>query len=196
MPKTSTYRIALKRRREGKTNYYKRRKLILSKKPRLVVRVLSRTIVVQLVKAAPKGDITLAAASSKELLKYGWKGGLKNTSSAYLLGLLVALKAKKKDVEEAVLDIGLHRPVKGSRVFAVAKGAIDGGLNIPAGSEIFPEESRIKGEHIASYASMLKEKDPELYKKRFSIYLANGIEPENLPSHFEEVKNALLKADP
>ncbi|MEM0126170.1 MAG: 50S ribosomal protein L18, partial [Thermofilum sp.] len=42
MARGSHYRVALKRRREGKTNYYKRRKLILSKKPRLVVRVLSK----------------------------------------------------------------------------------------------------------------------------------------------------------
>ncbi|AKG38049.1 MAG: 50S ribosomal protein L18 [Infirmifilum sp.] len=193
MPKTSTYRLPLKRRRLGITNYYKRRKLILSKKPRLVVRVLSRTIIVQLVKVHPKGDITLVSSHSKELLRYGWKGGSKNTPAAYLLGFLAALKAQQKGIKEAVLDIGLHRPVKGARVFAVAKGAIDGGLKIPADNEIFPDESRIKGEHIASYAKDLKEKNPELYKARFSEYLSQGLEPENIPEHFEEIKNSILK---
>lgn len=194
MPKTSTYRLPLKRRREGKTNYYKRRRLILSRKPRLVVRVLSRTIVVQLAKAHPKGDITLVSSHSNELSRYGWKGGSKNTSAAYLLGLLVALKAKKQGIEEAVLDIGLHRPVKGSRVFAATMGAIDGGLKVPSDSQIFPSEERIKGEHIASYAKKLKESDPDLYHKRFAAYLSRGLQPEDLPSHFEEVKNNIMKA--
>ncbi|PLJ77288.1 50S ribosomal protein L18 [Infirmifilum sp. SLHALR2] len=194
MARGSTYRVALKRRREGKTNYYKRRKLIMSKKPRLVVRILSRTAIVQVVRADPKGDITLVSAHSNELKKFGWKGGLKNTPAVYLLGMLAALKAKKNGVGEAVLDIGLHRPVKGGRVFAAAKGAIDAGLHVPAGEGIFPDESRVRGEHIASYAKLLKENDPEMYAKRFSQYLANGLNPEDLPEHFEEVRQRILKA--
>lgn len=194
MAKGSTYRVALKRRREGKTNYYKRRKLILSRKPRFVVRVLSRTIIVQVVKAEPKGDVTLVSAHSRELLKYGWKGGLKNTSAAYLLGLLAALKAKKAGIEEAVLDIGLHRPVRGSRVFASAKGAIDGGLAIPASPEIFPADERIRGEHVAAYAKLLKEASPEEFKRRFSVYIKKGLDPVDLPKHFEAVKEAILRA--
>ncbi len=194
MARGPTYKVPLKRRREGKTNYYKRRKLILSRKPRLVVRILSRTAIVQVIKADPKGDITLASAHSRELLKYGWKGGLKNTPAVYLLGMLAALKAKKNGVIEAVLDIGLHRPTRGGRVFAAAKGAIDAGLKVPASEEVFPGEDRIKGEHIALYSKLLREQNPEEYRRRFSEYLAKGLNPEDLPRHFEEVKENILRA--
>ena len=55
----------------------------------------------------------------------------------------------KKGIEEAILDIGLQRPVKGSRVFAALKGMLDAGLSIPHGDGIFPSEERIKGLHIS-----------------------------------------------
>jgi len=187
------YRVPLRRRREGKTNYYKRRKLILSGKPRLVVRVLSRVAVVQLVRAHPRGDITLVSAHSNELRKYGWKASRKNTPALYLLGLLAALKAKKQGLSEAIADIGLHRPVRGARVFAAVKGAVDGGLSVPVGEEVLPSEDRIRGEHIAKYAAMLKETNSELFKMRFSEYLAQGLDPERLPEHFEEVKQRILQ---
>ena len=193
MARGARYRVPLKRRREGKTNYYKRRKLILSGKPRLVVRVLSRVAVVQLVKAHPRGDITLVSAHSNELRRYGWKASRKNTPALYLLGLLAALKARKKGIAEAITDIGLHRPVRGARVFAAVKGAVDGGLSIPVGEEVLPSEDRIRGEHIAKYAAMLKEADAELFKMRFSEYLAQGLDPEKLPEHFEEVKQRILQ---
>lgn len=191
MARGSHYRVALKRRREGKTNYYKRRKLILSKKPRLVVRVLSKTAIVQVAIPAPKGDIIIVSAHSNELKKLGWKGYGRNTTALYLLGYLAGLKAAKKGIKEAVLDIGLHRPVKGSRVFAAVKGAIDAGLEVPVGEEMLPSEERIKGEHIASYAKQMSEQDPEAYKAFFSQYLQNGLKPEDLPSHFEEIKKKI-----
>jgi len=187
------YRVPLRRRREGKTNYYKRRKLILSGKPRLVVRVLSRVAVVQLVKAHPRGDITLVSAHSNELRRYGWKASRKNTPALYLLGLLAALKARKKGFSEAIADIGLHRSVRGARVFAAVKGAVDGGLSVPVGEEVLPSGDRIRGEHVAKYAAMLKETSYELFKMRFSEYLAQGLDPERLPEHFEEVKQRMLK---
>jgi len=40
---------------------------------------------------------------------------------------------------------------------------------------------------------MLKEKDPEKYNRQFSRYLKNGLEPEKIVEHFEEVKNKILK---
>ena len=195
MARSGRYRVPLKRRLKGITNYYKRAKLILSGKPRLVVRKTARHITVQVVEAKPGGDRTLAAAYSKELeTSFGWKGGCKNTPAAYLVGLLVGLRAKKAGIEEAILDIGLHVPSKGAKVFAAAMGAVDAGLKIPIGETILPEEDRIKGEHIANYAKLLKEKSPETYEKRFSKYLEKGLAPEKLPEHFEEVKQKILAA--
>ncbi len=187
------YKVPRRRRREGKTNYYKRYVMVLSGKPRLVVRKTNQYIWVQVMIAKPQGDVTVAAAHSRELVKrYGWLGGTKNTSAAYLTGMLAALRALKAGVSYAVLDIGLHRPVRGARVFAALKGAVDAGLEVPHSEEVFPEEYRIRGEHIAKYAAMLKESNPELYEKRFSQYLQRGLEPEKLPEHFEEVKNKIL----
>jgi len=185
------YRVPLKRRRKGLTNYYKRRKLILSEKPRLVVRRTARHVIVQLIGVKPEGDVTYASAYSSELRKFGWKAGTKNTPAAYLVGYLAGLRALSKGFKEAILDIGLHRPTKGARVFAAALGAIDAGLKIPVGEEVLPSEDRIKGAHIAEYAKLLKSKSEEEYSKFFSSYLKQGLEPENLPQHFEEVKKAI-----
>jgi len=193
LAKGGRYRLPLKRRRKGLTNYYKRRKLILSEKPRLVVRKTSRNIIAQIIGVKPEGDITHVSACSGELRKYGWKGGSKNTPAAYLVGYLVGLKALEKGIKEAVLDIGLHRPTKGAKVFAAAQGAIDAGLKIPIGKEILPDDKRVKGEHIANYAKLLKEKGEEAFLKQFSDYLKRGLDPETLLGHFEEIKSSIEK---
>lgn len=73
------YFVSFRRRREGKTNYYSRLKLLLSGKPRMVVRKTNRHIICQLVEAKMEGDRTLVAANSSELVKYGYKGSLANT---------------------------------------------------------------------------------------------------------------------
>ncbi|MGC8953848.1 50S ribosomal protein L18 [Desulfurococcus amylolyticus] len=193
MAKGPRYKVPRRRRREGKTNYYKRYRMIVSGHPRFIVRKTLNYIWVQVATAKPEGDVIIAAAHSNELRKrFGWKAGTCNTSAAYLTGLLAALRALEKGVEYAVPDIGLHRPVKGALVFAAIKAANDAGLKVPMGGEVAPSEERIRGEHIASYAKILRENG--LLEKRFSRYLANGLQPEDLPSHFEEVKNKILEA--
>ncbi|ACL11482.1 50S ribosomal protein L18P [Desulfurococcus amylolyticus 1221n] len=193
MAKGPRYKVPRRRRREGKTNYYKRYRMIVSGHPRFIVRKTLNYIWVQVATARPEGDVIIAAAHSNELRKrFGWKAGTCNTSAAYLTGLLAALRALEKGVEYAVPDIGLHRPVKGALVFAAIKAANDAGLKVPMGGEVAPSEERIRGEHIASYAKILRENG--LLEKRFSRYLANGLQPEDLPSHFEEVKNKILEA--
>jgi len=193
MARGPRYKVKFRRRREGKTNYYKRYKMALSRKLRLVVRKTLNHIIVQLIKMEPQGDKVLVAAHSKELVKYfNWKGATDNTPAAYLTGLLAGFRAKAKNIEEAILDIGLHRPVKGSRVFAALKGALDAGLKIPHDPEILPSEDRIKGQHIASWAKVLKERGEELYSRFFSKYLKRGLPPENLPQHFKEVREAII----
>lgn len=186
MAKSGRYKVPFRRKREKVTNYYKRRKLILSRKPRFVVRVTNRYIIAQVIEAKPFGDITIAAAHSKELIeKFGWKGGTKNLPAAYLVGMLAARRALEKGVKEAVLDIGLKRAVKGARVFAAAKGAADAGLSIPIGEEVIPDEDRIKGVHIAEYAKLLRSSAEKTLI--FSNYFRRGLDPVNIVDHFEEV---------
>lgn len=194
MAKDARYCVSYRRRREGKTNYRKRKALVISGKPRLVVRGSLKNVVVQIIVAKPKGDEVLASAHSRELLKkFGWKAPRGNLPAAYLTGLLCGLKAKAKGVNEAVLDIGLHSPTKGARVFAALKGVLDAGLSVPHGEEKLPDEDRIKGLHIAQYAKTLAV-NTEKYMAVFSKYLENKVPPEQLPEHFTEVKKAVIAA--
>lgn len=145
------YFVPYRRRREGKTDYYQRTKLVVADVPRMVVRKTNRHIIIQLVTAEMDGDRTLVAANSSELSELGYNGSLSSTPAAYLTGLLFAVKAKKAKYTGAVLDIGLNRATPGARVFAALKGAVDGGLDVPHGEEILPDDARIKGSHIAAY---------------------------------------------
>lgn len=146
------YFVPFRRRREGKTDYYSRMKLLLSEKPRMVVRKTNRQIIVQLVEAELDGDRTLVAAYSSELSALGYKGSTANTPAAYLTGMLFAAKAMKAGYEEGVLDIGLNRASVGARVFAALKGAVEAGFDVPYGESILPDDDRVKGAHIAEYA--------------------------------------------
>ena len=184
MARGPRYKVPLRRRREGKTNYKKRLKLLLSRKPRLVVRITNKRVIAHIVEYHPDGDRTLVYADSKELEKFGWKGDLNNTPAAYLTGLLIGKKALEKGINEAILDIGLRTPSKGARVFATLKGAVDAGMEIPHSEDILPDESRIRGEHIAAYY----EQNPEM----FSGYEKRGFKPSDLSEHFEEVKSKIM----
>ncbi len=167
MAHSTIYRVKFRRRREGKTNYKKRLALLKSGKPRLVIRVLNRQVVAQIVEFDPKGDRVLVSATSHELRKLGWEGHPGNAPSAYLTGLLVGHRAKKSGISEAILDIGLHTPVPGSNVYAVLKGAVDAGLEIPHSTDVLPPEERINGGLIAEYRGIphLTEKFEEIKKK-------------------------------
>ncbi len=192
MAKDAHYRVPFRRRREGKTDYKTRKALILSKKPRLVVRGSLQNIIAQIVVAKPEGDEVHVSAYSRELAReHGWKAPRGNIPAAYLTGLLCGLKAKVKGIKEAILDIGLHSPSKEARVFAALKGALDAGINIPYSEEKIPDEKRISGEHIAEYAKILAS-NTEIYQSRFSKYLEQKLPPENLPKHFAEIKNKIL----
>ena len=86
-----------RRRREGKTDYYARRRLIHqdknkydTKKYRLVVRRTNRKIIVQIIYNTIQGDRVLCQANSSELRRFGVEAGLTNYAASYATGLLVA----------------------------------------------------------------------------------------------------------
>ncbi len=165
-----TYRMPFKRRRIGKTDYKKRLRMLTSKKSRLVVRKSLKYISAQIVNFDKVGDKTVLSVKSDMLKKFGWNFACDNTPAAYLTGLLIGKNAKKKGINEAVLDAGLYVSSVGSRVYAVAKGAVDGGLKVVVGEEVMPSEERIKGTHIAGYLEKFK----------------------NMPEEFEKVKQKIL----
>jgi len=186
------WKVQFRHKREGKTDYRRRLKFLRSGKLRLVTRISLKHIIAQLVRATPSGDLTIASAHSKELEKLGWKGYTANTPAAYLVGLLCGYRALKAGTKECVLDIGMHNPTSQVKVFTVLKGALDAGLQIPHGEGILPSDERIRGEHIAQYAAMLKEKNEKAYSTQFSAYLQRGLPPERLPEHFNEIKQAIV----
>jgi len=156
------YSVKFRRRREGKTNYTKRRKMLLSEKPRLVVRKSNKYLVLHISKYDSTGDKTLVLAHSSELKKYGWKHSFKNLPAAYLTGLLIGKKALKSGIKEAILDLGIYSITKGSKLFSALKGAVDSGLEVRHDPKMFPPDDRIKGLHISESL----EKDFEAVKKK------------------------------
>jgi len=244
------FQVKLRRRREGKTDYRQRHKLITqdknkynSPKYRLVVRFSNKFVICQIISAHLEGDKVLAAATSAELPRYGISVGLKNYSAAYCTGLLVARRllqkvgldevyagnesadgtiVQTKDekgrtyfVEEldddkkpfrALLDVGIKNTSTGARVFGALKGASDGGLDIPHNHKRFPgytrdtkqydaevHKARIMGEHVSDYMSEMLEDDEENYKKHFSRYIEEGIEPDDLEETLTAVHEAIRK---
>ncbi|MBI4983282.1 50S ribosomal protein L18, partial [Candidatus Woesearchaeota archaeon] len=117
-PRTVFYR----RKREQKTNYPDRLKLLLSKKIRLVIRFTNKKIISQLIEFDTKGDKVLLAVDSFQLKKFGWNYSYKNFPAAYLIGVLMAKTAVKKGYQEAILDTGLKSPLKKSKIYAFLKG--------------------------------------------------------------------------
>lgn len=190
MAKNARYRLPYRRRRERKTDYQARRILATSKHPRFVVRTNNKGVIVQIVKSEIIGDEILIQATSKELSsKYGWQASGKNIPAGYLLGYVSGKKAVNAGIKIAYLDLGLKRPTKGSKVFAVVKGAIDAGLEIPCNTDVVPPPDRMNGGDIAKYAKEME--NPTNYEKQFSSYLRKGIQPETLPEHFEKTKKKI-----
>jgi large subunit ribosomal protein L18 len=191
MAKSANYRVPLRRRREGKTDYQARKGLVISKRPILVVRGSLKNANVQIVVPQAVGDQVLAAANSRELIKsFGWKAATGNVSAAYLTGLLCGYRAKANGVKEAILDIGLVSPTKGSKIFAMLNGVVDAGVSVPFNEEKLVKD-RNKGEHIAKYAKSLGV-DSDEYKAKFSKYIAQGVAPEKLPEHVTKVKAEIV----
>ncbi len=92
MPRTKHIYI-LRRRRDGKTDYRKRRSILLSRKTFISPRVTCKNTIVQFSAATLQGDRVLASAHSRELYKLGWKGSGNSVPAAYLTGLAAGLKA-------------------------------------------------------------------------------------------------------
>merc|ERR1712046_266766 len=154
------FQVKYKRRREGKTDYYARKRLVTQDKNkfgtpkyRFVVRFTNKDIICQVVSSKLKGDICHTAAYAHELPRYGLSVGL---TCARRLLQKYGLDEKFEGTEEvtaefedcfvhneddddedgpkafhAQLDVGLKRTTLGSKIFAAMKGAFDGGLEIP-----------------------------------------------------------------
>jgi large subunit ribosomal protein L5e len=91
------YQVQFRRRREGKTDYRARKRLITQDKNkynapkyRLVVRFTNKDIIAQIIFARIAGDVVVTSANASELPRYGIPVGLTNYAAAYSTGLLLA----------------------------------------------------------------------------------------------------------
>lgn len=192
MAKGPKYRVPFRRRREGKTNYHRRLKLIQSRRNRLVVRSSNKHTIVQVIESKLAGDVVLSQGFSQQLAKeFGWNHNLGNIPSAYLTGYLCGLRAKKAGIDDAIVDVGIL--VHDNRVKAAVKGFLDSGVNVPVEESWFFNnlEERIKGVHIAEYAKLLKKENSDEYKKRFSAILKAKADPTKIDADFEKVKKEM-----
>lgn len=163
-------------------------------------------------------DVTLCQANSIELKKYGIELGLSNYAAAYATGLLVARRFLTKlnlaevfdnqnDEEEdarrpfkVILDAGIARTTTGAKVFAVMKGAADGGLNVPhedkrlaGGEDEKKQQFYIMGGHVAAYMKNLQKKDEKAYKRQFSRYIAKGITADKIEAMYKKCHEEIRK---
>jgi len=101
------FKVKFRRRREAKTDYYARKRLITQDKNkyktpkyRFVVRRTNRDVICQVFSADLTHDVCLASAYSHELRRYGVEYGLTNWSAFYSVGLLLARRVNKKFILE------------------------------------------------------------------------------------------------
>ena len=150
-----------RRRRESKTDYNIRKKLLKAEVPRVIFRKSNRYIIAQYVRSSEARDSIVTGVTSKILLKYEWPedmaGSLKSLPASYLTGFLLGKRIKEKELETPIIDLGMIRSVNKSRAFSFIKGLIDAGVGIKCSKESFPEEERIQGKKL---------------KRDFSIYFS------------------------
>ncbi len=151
------------RRLEGKTDYKARIALLKSGKPRLVARKTNRYIIAQIVETKAAQDKVTLSFNSKTLLSKGWpkdkEGSLKSLQAAYLTGFMLGKLAHEKNIESTIFDIGINRNVRKSRLYAILKGALDAGLDIPHNPEALPSLSDLqKNEKLKNLIERMKQK--------------------------------------
>ncbi|XP_078497769.1 large ribosomal subunit protein uL18B-like isoform X2 [Lissotriton helveticus] len=187
------YQVKFRRRREGKTDYYARKRLVIQDKNkyntpkyRLIVRITNRDIISQLL--------------NKFGLDKVYEGQVEITGDEYNV----------EDIDgqpgafTCFLDAGLTRTSTGNRVFSVMKGAVDGGLSIPHSMKRFPgydSESKefhadthrrhIYGQNVSDYMKQLADDDEELFKKQFSQYMKHGVAADMMEAMYQTAHSGI-----
>lgn len=151
-----------RRRKEHKTDYSKRLKLLKGGLPRIVFRKTNKYLIAQYVTSDQTKDKTEIGITSKKLTNYGWPkdfgGSLKSIPAAYFIGLLIGKEITKNKKENPIADFGMLRVLPKSKVYAFLKGLIDSGVKIKYKEENFPNEDRISGKYLKkNFSKMFNE---------------------------------------
>jgi len=219
------YQVKYRRRREGKTDYRARKRLITqdknkynSPKYRFVVRITNKDVVCQIAYAKLAGDVIMAAAYAHELPRYGMPAGLTNYASAYATGLLLARRLLTKlnmadkyqgKTEVNGEDYTVEELTDGPRPFLAL---LDVGLHrTSTGSKIF---GAMKGacdgglfiphseQRFVGYDKEAKKLDPEVLRKYiFGGHVADYMKilkeqnPQKYEKHFSQYTKAGIKPE-
>ncbi|KAJ4772617.1 60S ribosomal protein L5 [Rhynchospora pubera] len=218
------YQVKFKRRRQGKTDYRARIRLINQDKNkyntpkyRFVVRFTNKDIVAQIISATIAGDIVMASAYAHELPRYGLEVGLTNYAAAYCTGLLLARRVLKKlemdgEYEGQVEATGEDYQVEPSETRRPFRALLDVGLiRTTTGNRVF---GALKGaldggldiphsdKRFAGFSKDGKQLEAEVHRKYiFGGHVANYMrqleedEPEKYQTHFSEYIKKGIDAD-
>ncbi|KAM6586151.1 hypothetical protein CsatB_013153 [Cannabis sativa] len=218
------FQVKFKRRREGKTDYRARIRLINQDKNkyntpkyRFVVRFTNKDIIAQVVSASIAGDHVLAAAYAHELPHYGLEVGLTNYAAAYCTGLLLARRVLKMlemddEYEGNVEATGEDYSVEPAETRRPFRALLDVGLlRTTTGNRVF---GALKGaldggldiphsdKRFAGFSKDNKKLDAEIHRKYiFGGHIADYMrtlmedEPEKYQSHFSQYIKKGIEAD-
>lgn len=151
-----------RRKREGRTDYAKRIKLLKGNAPRIIFRKTNKYIIAQYATSKAAQDKIEIGITSKNLKKYGWPdefdNSLKSIPASYLTGLLIGKEITKNKLKTPIVDFGMIRAIRKNRTFAFLKGLIDSGIKIECDKEFFPEEDRLNGKNMKKdFSKIFKE---------------------------------------
>ncbi|KAL2935864.1 60S ribosomal protein L5 [Bienertia sinuspersici] len=216
------YQVKFRRRREGKTDYRARNRLINQDKNkyntpkyRLCVRFTNKDVVAQIISASITGDSVLASAYAHELPRYGLEVGLTNYAAAYCTGLLLARRVLKlldldQEYEGNVEATGEDFSVEPAETRRPFRALLDVGLiRTTTGNRVF---GTLKGaldggldiphseKRFAGFGKDSKQLDAELHRKyiyggHVAGYMNRGIEADGLEELYKKV-HAAIRADP
>ncbi|KAJ8639346.1 hypothetical protein MRB53_016040 [Persea americana] len=218
------FQVKYKRRREGKTDYRARIRLINQDKNkyntpkyRFVVRFTNKDIIAQIVSASITGDTILTAAYAHELPRYGLEVGLTNYAAAYCTGLLLARRVLKileldDEYEGNVEATGEDYSVEAADTRRPFRALLDVGLvRTTTGNRVF---GVLKGaldggldvphsdKRFAGYKKEDKQLDADFHRKYiYGGHVADYMralmedEPEKYQSQFSEYIKKGIEAD-
>ncbi|XP_021723473.1 60S ribosomal protein L5-like [Chenopodium quinoa] len=218
------YQVKFKRRREGKTDYRARNRLINQDKNkyntpkyRFVVRFTNKDVTAQIISASIAGDIVLASAYAHELPRYGLEVGLTNYAAAYCTGLLLARRVLKmlemdQEYEGNVEATGEDYSVEPAETRRPFRALLDVGLiRTTTGNRVF---GALKGaldggldiphsdKRFAGFAKDGKQLDADVHRKyiyggHVATYMKTLMEdePEKYQSHFSQYIKRGIEAD-
>ncbi|KNA10155.1 hypothetical protein SOVF_147080 [Spinacia oleracea] len=218
------FQVKFKRRREGKTDYRARNRLINQDKNkyntpkyRFVVRFTNKDVTAQIISASITGDIVLAAAYAHELPRYGLEVGLTNYAAAYCTGLLLARRVLKmlemdQEYEGNVEATGEDYSVEPAETRRPFRALLDVGLiRTTTGNRVF---GALKGaldggldiphsdKRFAGFGKDGKQLDAEVHRKYiYGGHVAGYMrtltedEPEKYQTHFSEYIKRGIEAD-